>query len=452
MEFPLDLLFYNFLTPVIIKFYKPSDGLHAAYEWWFKACARFLRLSNFLFGEKAKDQEGHHVRRTWAGWFANEKADPEKPIIGEDRKILAEDRGTNVYFMFDGRYVRAPASDQVRIPKGERVFVDVDQFNHRKDGESSDLRSVHNTDMVTMVYIPPWFRVRIALFVFTIWVFAAMTGIGITIVPLLLGRFLFSLFLPSSIEMNDIHAFSLGLYILGSLAYSAYHVYTYASKLSKPIPSPLSTLATVASTASKFAYRALRFAYVWTSLIFIVPFLFALLLEFYFLMPLHAYLGATEPHVVHIIQDWTLGFLYARLAARVIFSDRASRPALAFRALLRDGFLNPNAELATRCFLLPVIAIFLVAVATPASVAWLLNRTLFLGGGEIVASQVWRFSFPLVGMAIIAAWAGQEGVGLVNRWRMIVRDEVYLIGERLHNFGDKKPMASVRVEGSSEGA
>ncbi|KAF2660330.1 hypothetical protein K491DRAFT_589394 [Lophiostoma macrostomum CBS 122681] len=408
LEFPLDLLFYNFLTPLIIRFYKPSDGLHAAYQWWFKACARYLRLSDFLFGEKAKDQEGRH------------------------------DRGTNVYFMFDGRYVRAPASDQVRIPKGERVFIDVDQFNHRKDGESNDLRSVHNTDMVTMVYIPPWFRIRVAFFVFTIWVFAAMTGIGITIIPLLFGRYLFSLTLPPSVEMNDIHAFSLGIYTLGSLSYCLYHLYKYISTLARPIPSPLSTLVSVAATASHFSLRILRFVYVWTALIFIVPFLFALVLELYFLMPLHAYLGPTEPHVVHIIQDWTLGFLYARLAARIIFADRASRPAIAFRALLRDGFLNPNARLATRCFLVPVLAGFALAICVPGAVAWVLNRMVLGEAPEVVRAMVWRFCFPMVGFVGAVAWAGREGVGMVRRWRMVVRDEVYLIGERLHNFGDRK--------------
>jgi E3 ubiquitin-protein ligase MARCH6 len=27
---------------------------------------------------------------------------------------------------------------------------------------------------------------------------------------------------------------------------------------------------------------------------------------------------------------------------------------------------------------------------------------------------------------------------IVTRWRLVVRDEVYLIGERLHNFGEKR--------------
>ncbi|OAL43812.1 RING finger membrane protein [Pyrenochaeta sp. DS3sAY3a] len=404
LEFPLDLLFYNFLTPIIIKFYKPSESLHSVYQWWFKRCASFLRLTNFLFGEKAENQEGE-----------------------------------------DGRYVRAPASDQARIPKGQPVFVDVDKHNVRKDGITEG--GVHNSDLVAMVYIPSWFRVRILAFVVTIWIFMGMSGISVTILPLLFGRYLFSFFLPPTVEMNDIHAFSLGVYSLGSLAYSAYHVYKLVLSLNRVVPDPMSTLQTIATTTSRVGLRVLRFAFVWTSLIFVIPLLFAVLIELYFLMPLHAYLGPAEPHVVHFIQDWTLGFLYFRLCARLVFANRASRPARAFAAVVRDGYLAPNARIATRCFLLPVTALFLVAIAVPSSLALLASNTLYWGAGATTKNMLWRFSFPVVGVAIAATWMGREAVRLLIRWRLVIRDEVYLIGERLHNFGERRARVGREVAG-----
>lgn len=445
LEFPLDLLFYNFLTPIMIRLYKPSDALHTISEWWFKTCARFLRLSHFLFGEKVKEEEGHHVRRTWSSWFAGEKGNPKKPVIGEDRKILAEDRGTRVYFMFDGKYVLAPASDSVRIPKGQPVFVEVDQFGARKDGKTDDGES--QSLETTMVYIPPWFRIRVALFVLTIWMFAAATGVGATIIPLLFGRYLFSLLLPPTVEMNDIHAFSLGLYSLGTMGYGVYLVFKFISSLNESIPSPLSTIYTIVATVSRVGLRVLRLGYVWGSLVVVIPFLFAVVIELFFLMPLHAYLGPSEPHVVHLIQDWTLGFLYARLAARLVFTNRASRAARAFSLVIADGYLNPNVRAATRFFLLPVVAIFTVVIAFPSAFAFALNRTVFVGSSDVIKSQVWRFSFPLFGVGLAAVWAGREGISMLNRWRMVVRDEVYLIGERLHNFGERKapPVTSANI-------
>jgi E3 ubiquitin-protein ligase MARCH6 len=407
LEFPLDLLFYNFLTPVIIKVYKPSDALHAACQWWFKRCARFLRLSNFLFGDKNKGEEGR---------------------VGDDGEIV-----------MIGKYVRAPASDQVRIPKGYPVFIEVDADNNRKDGKPEE-GGVHNSPLVTMVYIPPWFRLRIAAFVCTIWIFAAITGVSVTIIPLIVGRHLFSLFLPARIEMNDIHAFSLGVYALGSIGYTIFQTYKFLRSINRPDDSLLAAFHSVAATASRIGLHALRFAYVWTGLIVLIPFLFAVLIELYLLMPLHAYIGPKEPHVVHLVQDWTLGFLYARLAARVIFSDRASRPARAFSAVIQNGYLYPNAAIATRCFLLPTVALFTSAIAAPSLFALSMNKTLYLAADATTKSQVWRFSYPAIGLTLVAFWAANMAVGVVKRWRLVVRDEVYLIGERLHNFGDKKAL------------
>jgi E3 ubiquitin-protein ligase MARCH6 len=436
LEFPLDLLFYNFLTPVIIKAYKPGEGLHTVCTWWFKRCANALRLSHFLFNERNKDEEGQHVRSTWFRWLIGRKGDVDTPQIDKEDKGTNEHSAADTRFVHDGRYVRAPASDQCRVPKGQAVFVDVDQDNVRKDGNTEG--GVHNSDLVQMVYIPPWFRLRIACFVVTIWIFMGVSGISVTIIPLMFGRYLFSLFLPSTVEMNDIHAFSLGVYTLGSVAYSGYQLYKFVASLNRPIPSPMSTLRTVAATTSRIALTVLRFSYVWVSLIFAIPFLCAVLIELYFLMPLHAYLGPSEPHVVHLIQDWTLGFLYSRLAARVIFANRHSRPAQAFTQVVQHGYLYPNAKIATRCFVLPVLALFTIAITIPASVAVLTNYTLFRGATEAARNQVWRYSFPVVGLMLVATLAGRVLARIVTRWRLVVRDEVYLIGERLHNFGEKK--------------
>ena len=436
LEFPLDLLFYNFLTPVIIKAYKPGESLHMVCTWWFKRCASALRLSHFLFNERNKEEEGHRIKSTWFHWPISRKDNLDRQRDEEHDKKPRENDAANAYFVPDGRYVRAPASDQCRVPKGQAVFVEVDKDNVRKDGNTDG--GVHNSDLVQMVYIPPWFRLRIACFVITIWVFMGVSGISVTIIPLIFGRYLFSLFLPSTVEMNDIHAFSLGVYTLGSVAYSGYQLYKLAASLNRPDISPLATLRTVAATTSRVGLTVLRFSYVWVSLIFVIPFLCAVLIELYFLMPLHAWIGPSEPHVVHLIQDWTLGFLYSRLAARLIFANRNSRPAQAFSQVVQRGYLYPNAKIATRCFVLPVFGLFTIAVTVPAFIALSATHILYRGANEATKNLVWRHSFPAVGFAIALMLTSRVLARIVARWRLIVRDEVYLIGERLHNFGEKR--------------
>ena len=449
LEFPLDLLFYNFLTPVIIKAYKPGEGLHAVCTWWFKKCASALRLSHFLFNDRNEDEEGHHINSTWFGWIFGRKGDINTPQNQEENRKANEDGTVDPYFVPDGRYVRAPASDQCRVPKGQAVFVDVDKDNVRKDGNTDG--GVHNSDLVQMVYIPPWFRLRIACFVVTIWFFMGVSGISVTIIPLMFGRYLFSLFLPSTVEMNDIHAFSLGVYTLGSVAYSSYQLYKLAASLNRPNVSPLAQLQSVAATASRVSLTVLRFSYVWASLIFAIPLLCAILIELYFLMPLHAWMGPSEPHVVHLIQDWTLGFLYSRLAARLIFANRNTRPAQAFNQVIQRGYLHPNARIATRCFVLPVLALFTIAVAVPAFLAWSSTHMIYRGASETTKNRVWRYSFPAVGLSIAFMLAGRVLARIVTRWRLVVRDEVYLIGERLHNFGEKRAPQARQDMGSQTG-
>ncbi|KAF2085475.1 hypothetical protein K490DRAFT_46426 [Saccharata proteae CBS 121410] len=401
LEFPLDLLFFNFLTPIVIKLFKPSDGLHAMYQWWFRKCARALRLSDFLFGEKHQDEL--------------------------------------VYFLFDGRYVRAPASDQARIPRGQSVFVNVDVFDNRLDGRAED-EGIHgrNSGMTTTVYVPPWFRIRICLFVITIWAFAAATGVGVTIIPLIFGRHLFSYVLPMGTRFNDIYAFAVGIYILGSISYALLHFRTLGRIASSTLRHPFSTTYDVLATGAQYFYQALKLCYVYGALVVLLPVLFATFLEFYILIPLHAYVGPGETHVIHVVQDWTLGFLYARIAARILLANRQSVIARALQAVVRDGYLEPNARLATRCFILPIGVFFATTLLAPLLLAGSANATWFANADEAVRGKVYTLVYPLTLAVVLSTWTAYCVVQATERWRQRIKDEVYLIGERLHNLGERK--------------
>ncbi|KAK8239400.1 hypothetical protein IWZ00DRAFT_73547 [Phyllosticta capitalensis] len=471
MEFPLDLLFFNFLTPLLVKFLKPSDALHEMYSWWFKKCARALRLSDFLFGEKNLDERGHHVRRTWSAWFKRKQGDAEKPVIGEDRRLLADDRNTEVYFMFDGKYVRAPASDQVRIRRGQSVFVEVDVFDNRVDGGNDNDGGLHdkNSSFTTTVYIPPWFRIRICLFVLAIWLFAALTGVGVTVIPLLFGRRLFAAVLPAGTRTNDIYAFATGIYIFGGIAYGLCHLQPLLASIKSSLRHPFTTTYTTISILCHFAVQAASIAYVYGALIILLPALFALFLEFYILIPLHAYLGPGETHVVHVIQDWSLGFLYARIAGRFLLWNHNSLLSRALRAVVRNGYAHPDARLATRAFVLPVAVFFAATLLLPLGLARVTHAALFgassastsssplsarAAAGDAAAKAAASPAdssvpfvtavYPMCLAVAAVAWGLWALTRATERWRARIKDEVYLIGERLHNLGERRapPLAA----------
>ncbi len=77
---------------------------------------------------------------------------------------------------------------------------------------------------------------------------------------------------------------------------------------------------------------------------------------------------------------------------------------------------------------------------------------MYWSANEATKNLVWRFAFPAVGASLFIMWGSKEVVRLLIRWRLVVRDEVYLIGERLHNFGERKapvvqqPVVSLRSE------
>jgi E3 ubiquitin-protein ligase MARCH6 len=441
LEFPVDLLFYNFLMPLAVKFFKPSDGLHAMYSWWFRQCARMLRLTWFLFDERKQDEEGHVVRRSWKDLIRGFYGDPLPSFKVDDPTApFVADPGLNAYVMQDGRYVRAPASDQVRVKKGYPIFLDVDQSNNRLEGQADRPAGDANwdSDLYKQVYIPPNFRLRIFAFIVSIWLFAALTGVCITIVPLVFGREIFSMIIPTDIRKNDVYAFSIGIYILGSALYMILHARHFITYLIDSFSLTAETPGKIIRQTLDVMSRIGRIAWTYSAVLFLLPTLCAFITEFYIILPLHTYFAPAEPHTIHFVQSWTLGLLYVKLTTRIIQCYPGSRLATSLRLIIRDGYFNPDARLATRSFILPATVVLSTALFWP----WLLARITILSAFKTLSEQdkilVYRYVYPAVLASITLAYLGYLLGLAVRGWRMKIRDEVYLIGERLHNFGERK--------------
>ncbi|KAI2602777.1 hypothetical protein GGR54DRAFT_622933 [Hypoxylon sp. NC1633] len=494
LEFPIDLLFYNFLMPLAVKFFRPSDGLHAMYTWWFRKCARALRLTWFLFGERRVDEEGTLVLardsphrnqpwwsrvfleineddevgpKSWRDTFTGGKAKPASRIPVEEmalhnaRKTKLVESGELVP---NGRFVRSPASDQVKIPKGQSVFLDVSEQNTRNDGKldqpEADLYSGHHYQFV---YVPPWFRARTFLFILFIWMFAAVTGVGFTIVPLVFGRRMFQVLIPSHIRTNDIYAFSIGIYILGSLLYLVFHLQSVLGKLKIRAASTLDSILDrhAIQRILHFATRACRLLYTYAVLLIVFPLLITLLVELYLLMPLHTYMyptgvettgrleGLREAHTIRVIQAWTLGILYLKLGSRAL-TLYGGRPAHAVRAVLRRGWLEPDVGVLTRAFVIPGVIASLFMIVTPPMMARVIILRLVDAGTELTHETrvlMFRLSYPLAALF----WAGlmmtRRMLRVLQGWQVRIRDEAYLMGERLHNFGGTASKVSWKGSG-----
>ncbi|KAJ5151169.1 uncharacterized protein N7482_010421 [Penicillium canariense] len=417
LEFPVDLLFYNFVMPLAIQSVKPSDGLHDLHP----------------------EEEGRHVRRSWWSLLSGSKGDWEHPVIGEEEQAAAEKEARDVYFLRDGRYVRAPASDQVRIPKGTQVFLDVTEDNERVDGMPDPDNGLHGRTSTSFakIYIPPHFRTRIAAFILLIWLFAATTGVGITVVPLVIGRKITSICFSSPVPVNDIYAFSSGLCAVGALSYMVYYCRAAVQFLRENRATYVQSPRELGLLFASLALGAARIVYISTALVVLLPSLFALLTELYILIPAHTFIGDGQSHIVHVVQDWTLGVLYVQMAIKLTLWHPNSWPAAVLNGIFRDGWFKPNVQLATRALILPLVLFTAAAVAAPLSLGGVLWWTLFYTRVE-AQPAIYRYAYPATLLFVLTAWTVNLALRRVAIWRINIRDDVYLIGERLHNFSEKR--------------
>ncbi|KAG0634493.1 hypothetical protein HOY80DRAFT_523573 [Tuber brumale] len=446
LEFPVDLLFYNFFMPIAVQFVKPSDGLQKMYGWWFRRCARFLRLTSFMFGDRTADEEGHHVRQSWAARLLRKNGDVNHPIVEADDLKETGGAGMDVYFQRDGRYVRAPASDSVRRPKGRRVFIPVTEDNVRLDEQEDpvDLTNGPNPSDFKLVYLPPWFKTRIGLLVLAIWGFAAFTGIGVTIGPLLLGRTVLKQLVPPNIKLNDIYAFSVGIYIIGAFVYAGAKWKLARSLIRRGMRAARQS-ESLWRAMSKWLVRVAKISYVLTAFGVVLPTLLALMIEFYVIIPIHTYFSNDDHHVIHFIQDWTLGVLYIKMMGRMLLVDRDSAWARSWRDVVARGYLDPDVKLATKHFIAPAGGFMLVALLLPLGLGSIAANTFLKNAPAQKISQIYRYSYPAVFAIFFLAGLGYLWKILVDSWKQSIIDEVYLTGEQLHNHGEDAPPTATEV-------
>lgn len=479
LEFPVDLLLYNFVTPLLLRLFKPSDSVNALYAWWLRRCARGLRLSHFMFDDRRKDEEGHHVHKTWTSLLLMRQAavNDETAEPTDEEPTAPSNETPDVHLQRDGKYVLTPCSDQYRPPKAGEAFLhtdDEDVYIVDKEGKKNE----HFAKM----YVPPLFRVRVTLFLVCLWLFSATTGLCATLVPLVFGRRAIQWVFPG-IKVNDIYAYTIGAYTLSGVLFAGLKS-TQAVHHLREKAQAIDLRAWCVKAAS-VAVRFMKCIYVYGFLGLALPTFFAFVLQFYFILPLHTYLVASAheqatlnatanasnltlealnqtiaatpanlpqgpwlaPHSIHVLQDLALGMLYCRIVSRTIASTPSSRAKEAFRRVTAAGYTNPNLRLATRFFILPSLVLAIFTFAFPPLAAWLGINVYLHTGVELqedVRTLIYRYSYPALGAVVAALLLVVEFSRATERWRARVRDEVYLVGERLHNFGEKKPPAGTK--------
>ena len=462
LEFPGCLVVFNVVVPLVVRVGEPSERLREGLRMWLRFVARGLRLSHFLFGERGREEEGRSVGR--AAWWARLwKRSASGDLAVEGTSEIEEER-----LIPDGKFVLTPCTDQYRPPKPQEAFL-----HYADDGTDdvyiTDKHGKRNVQFETM-YVPSFFRWRIAAFIVCLWVFAVAAGLSGGILPLVLGRRLLVL-LGGRQGTNDVYAFTAGAWVMTGFVVAAYQVPLLWKAISDSEGQAKLDVGAWRRSLAEYTSRAAKCIYVYGFVGLALPMLCALLMQFYLVLPLHtlvashtAHSGTPTPpsanetpsvptdflraptlppaadytHTIHLLSEYCLGLLYTRLLLRFIVTTPASLPAEAVRRITASGYTNPNPRLFTRWLVLPVFALSAVFLLFPPLLAKIALSTA-PGLADEQRLKLYRYAFPMVAAWGVGGWGGvQVGKG-VRRWRRRVRDEVYLVGEQLHNFGERRP-------------
>ncbi|XWS62930.1 hypothetical protein CRYUN_Cryun06bG0052800 [Craigia yunnanensis] len=245
-------------------------------------------------------------------------------------------------------------------------------------------------------------------------------------IVLLLCKLVIVLFL-----IIDLYAFIIGSYVIwtaiAGARYSIEHIRTIRTKRAAVLFSQISTRgATVIKSSMLLS--------VW---IFIIPVLIGLLFELLVIVPMRV--PVDKSPVFLLYQDWALGLIFLKICTRLVMLDHMMPLVdeswrIKFERVREDGFSRMQGLWVLREIVFPIIMKLLTALCVP----YVLVRGVFpvLGYPLVVNSAVYRFAWlGCLCFSLLCFCAKRFHVWFTNLHNS-TRDDRYLVGRRLHNFGE----------------
>ncbi|KAK4512690.1 uncharacterized protein ATC70_003395 [Mucor velutinosus] len=418
---PIDLLAVQFLLPPIIRYIVPREFSKKTVVTWWHIVSRQLRLSSFMFGGRYPEEEGIYVYNSWYAWLLS-LYQPLPTTVEEAASPPPPPPPLYDNFQKDGGLARVPTHDNVPIviPR-RRMIVPIDSVTLQPLNEAERLighpaagSDDDKTKNTTIVYIPPYFKLRIATFLFLIWTTGSILVCSISVVPLKLGRNLFAkLQLGPDRPVHDLYSFALGAYImilLSSMLNTAVQKYQIMEGNHGRVQWHL-----VKDYIASKTIKVAKFAYIFFFLGFAVPFLFGIMLDLYIIMPLkHTNIHEASLDIYPTI-DWTIGVAGLSMFYGIIHILPQNTP---YRHQVVQfnwaNFEHLDIPIITREVILPSIKCLCSIICIPSIVT-------------VVTTWILSVEDASIKMLIFR-------LRLIQYWLKSIRDDTYLIGRQLHNL------------------
>ncbi|KAH8978584.1 hypothetical protein EDB86DRAFT_2815838 [Lactarius hatsudake] len=423
-DVPIDLLFLHVLLPYTLRFFRPRRVVRmTSVKIWKYLCAQ-LRLTSYMFGGRHPDEERGV---SYGSWWAPRNSGDE----------IAEGAPH-----FHGSYRRVPNSDNVAVPRDMRATARVDVTGLPVDDEAQRLIMAQDAeaekakrnpkDDYTVVYIPPHFQYRVALFILALWVVGCVFITASVSMPILLGRGVFNLFTRR--QMHDGYSFLVGSYALWG-CWVVGHTLDRMEKRRQRRGAdeargnwPLYFLKRSVLWLAKISYIVFFIGIV-------IPALIGLMVELYMIMPIRLSLNPDLVPNIRVADMWALGIIYAKIILHAQRLRPLNRITAGFNHIKAHGWTNPEPLSATVEFIVPLLVGLSGMLALPPVIVVLLRHLIPLRVDQ-------RFIFMHVYPGIFAAAGlirlGVTGSRALSRWSQSIRDTEFLVEMRLRNYEQEK--------------
>ncbi|XP_022638778.1 probable E3 ubiquitin ligase SUD1 isoform X3 [Vigna radiata var. radiata] len=393
-EIPADMLLFQICIPFAIEHFKLRTTIKSLLRYWFTAVGWALGLIDFLL-PRPDDSVNQD----------NGNGEP-----GRQERL---------------QVVQAGVHDLGLMPfAGDNLNRAVSTV-----GELNAVEDYENDEQSDSDYA---FVLRIVLLLVIAWMTLLVFNSALIVVPISLGRALFN-FIPRlpithGIKCNDLYAFIIGSYVIWTAVAGVRYSIEQIRKRRASV---------LFGQVWKWCGILVKSSALLSIWIFIIPVLIGLLFELLVIVPMRV--PVDESPVFLLYQDWALGLIFLKIWTRLVMLDHMMPLVdeswrVKFERVREDGFSRLQGLWVLREIVLPIIMKLLTALCVP----YVLAKGVFpvLGYPLVINSAVYRFAWlGCLCFSFLCFCAKTFHVWFTNLHNSI-RDDRYLIGRRLHNYGE----------------
>ncbi|KAI3769909.1 hypothetical protein L6452_01023 [Arctium lappa] len=406
-EIPADMLLFQICIPFAVEHFKLRSTIKSLLRYWFTAIGWALGLTGYLLPTPedigAQENGNDPVRQDRA----------HAQLGGQDQII---------------GYLAPEDFNRARLAGVNANVAEEADADEQSDSER---------------YM---FVLCIVLLLLAAWMTLLIVNSALIVVPVSLGRVLFNavplLPITHGIKCNDIYAFVIGSYVawtaLAGIRYSVDQIRTRKATV-------------LLGQIWKWCSIVVKSSVLLSIWIFVIPVLIGLLFELLVIVPMRV--PVDESPVFLLYQDWALGLIFLKIWTRLVMLDHMlplvdDSWRVKFERVREDGFSRLEAFWVVREIVVPIMMKLLTALCVP----YVLARGVFpvFGYPLVVNSAVYRFAWVgCLGLSLLCFCGKRFHVWFTNLHNSI-RDDRYLIGRRLHNFGEDNINSDGEAEVASD--